>query len=174
MENNETKVDTETTNTEVNTEVETTVAEKTFTQKEFDEALQRAIARKTKNIPSDEEIKSFNEWKESKKTESEKIAEREKEYQQTLTEKEELKRENMVLKKGVNPEDVEFIVFKVSKMEGEFEDNLKDFLESNSKFTETKKEFGKATGTQTNNSANVEKESGVNALLRAKHPELFN
>lgn len=171
MEDNETKnVEVETTNTE---NVETKSTEKTFTQKEFDEALQSAIKRRTKNVPSDEDLKAFNEWKESKKTESEKQAEKDRDHQKALSLNEELKRENLAYKKGVNPEEVDFVVFKVSKMEGDFEENLNDYLEKNPKFTTKVKEQTKATGTQTNNGT-VEKENGVNAILRAKHPELFN
>ena len=46
--------------------------EKTFTQSEFNEALKNEVARKTKGMPSKEELKAFNEWKESQKTEAEK------------------------------------------------------------------------------------------------------
>ncbi len=48
-----------------NTETQTAEekVEKTFaTQEEFNEALKREVARKTRNVPSKEELKAFNEW----------------------------------------------------------------------------------------------------------------
>lgn len=63
--NNQT-VDTET--TEITEEVKETKSEKvkeekTFTQKDFDEALQKEISRKTKGIPSKEELKALKNGK---------------------------------------------------------------------------------------------------------------
>lgn len=108
--------------------------EKTFTQEEFNIALQKEISRKTKGIPSKEELKAYNEWVESQKTEKEKQEEKEKENQQILSERDNLKKENLLLRKGVKDGDIDYVLFKVSKMEGEFEDNLETFLNENSKF----------------------------------------
>lgn len=47
--------------------------EKTFaTQEDFNEALKKEVARKTRNLPSKEDLKAFNEWKESQKPEEDK------------------------------------------------------------------------------------------------------
>ena len=105
---------------------ETKKEEKTFTQEEFNIALQKEVSRKTKGIPSKEELKAYNEWVESQKTE--------KENQQILSERDNLKKENLLLRKGVKDGDIDYVLFKVSKMEGEFEDNLETFLNENSKF----------------------------------------
>ena len=89
-------VETETTETEkveTNTE-EPKKEEKTFTQEDFDKALQNAIKLKTKGIPSKEELKAYNEWKESQKTAEEKNAERERQTQELTNERDNLKREN--------------------------------------------------------------------------------
>ena len=62
-----------------NTETQTVEekVEKTFaTQEDFNEALKKEVARKTRNLPSKEDLKAFNEWKESQKTESEKQLEK--------------------------------------------------------------------------------------------------
>jgi hypothetical protein len=74
MEDNKQTVETVTTEPEV----ETTVAEKTFTQSEFDEALKKAVSRKTKDMPSKEELDKFKEWQDQQKTESDKLVEKEK------------------------------------------------------------------------------------------------
>jgi len=169
MEDNKQTVETETTATK---EVETTVETgKTFTQEEFDEALLKAVQRKTKGMPSKEELEKFKEWQDQQKTESEKQVEREKQYSKVEAENDELKRINSVLINGVKPDDVDYVVYKVSKMEGDFEDNLKSFLQANTKFTE-KESVSKATGTTSKGTA-VEEEDGVTAILKAKHPELF-
>lgn len=109
---------------------------KTFTQEEVNAML----AKEKKKMPSNEELKAFKEWKENQKTAEEKQAEKETEYKNTLSKNESLEKENQTLKAGVNIEDLDYVVFKVSKMEGEFEDNLVSFLEKNPKYLSSNKE----------------------------------
>lgn len=132
------------------------------------------VAKKMKGMPTKEELKAFKDWQETQKTAEQKQAEKETEYQKTLSEKESLVQENLVLKAGVNIDDVDYVVFKVSKKDGDFEENLKQFLEENPKYTQKEEHDEieqKATGTQvkTINSS----ETGVMAILKAKHPELY-
>ena len=147
MENEEKKetVETETTaetketekkdsNVEEKKSEETKGEGKTFTQEEFNEALKKEVARKTKGIPSKEELNAYNEWKESQKSEEEKKSEKEQEYQKTISERDSYKKENSLLRKGVNIDDLDYVLFKVSKMEGEFDDNLETFLNDNPKY----------------------------------------
>ena len=169
MEDNKEIVETETTKAE--DAKKTVETGKTFTQEEFNEALLKAVQRKTKDLPNEEELKKFKEWQDQQKTESEKQVEREKQYSKVEAENSELKRINTVLLNGVKPDDVDYVVYKVSKMEGDFEDNLKSFLQANTKFTE-KETVSKATGTTAKGNA-VEEDDGVTAILKAKHPELF-
>lgn len=112
------------------------VNEKTFTQDEVNAML----AKEKKKMPSNEELKAFKEWKENQKTAEEKQAEKETEYQKTLTKNTELENENKAFKAGVNKDDVDYVVFKVSKMEGDFEENLASFLEDNPKYLSSNKE----------------------------------
>lgn len=51
---------------------EPTQAEKTFTQADVDKLIQDRIAREKKNQLSKEELKAYQDWKESQKTEEEK------------------------------------------------------------------------------------------------------
>lgn len=94
----------------------------------------------------------------------------------TESENTSLKQEIQVLKSGVNIDDVDYILFKVSKMEGEFEDNLKDFLKNNPKYLQTKKDTEETTTTNGTSVKKITEEanSGVNAILKQKHPDLFN
>lgn len=171
MEQEVQEVETETTTTE---EVETNSAEvvKTFTQEEVDNIVKERLAKAKKGIPSKEELTKYNEWKESQKTQQDKydeLVKKDTEKDNTISN---LQKENLVLKSGITDGDeIEFIVYKVSKMDGDFEDNLKQYLADNPKHI--KKEETKATGVQSNNST-VAKENGVSAILKAKHPELFD
>lgn len=161
----ETKVETPVEQTEVETKQEESV--KTFTQEEVNELLGKEKSRLKKGMPSKEELDAFNEWKESQKTEQEKQQENLTKISNLENDKIALYQENLILKKGVKPEDVDYIQFKVAKMDGDFEENLDSYLADNSKFTKPV-----ATGTQTHTTS-VEKESGVAAILKAKHPDLF-
>ena len=145
-------------------------AEKTFTQEELNKIVQERLDKEKKKMPSKEDLKAFKEWKESQKTAEEKQAEKEAEYQRTLNELNTLKQTNAVLEAGVNKDDVDYVLFKVSKMEGDFDENLTKFLKDNPKYKESEPEGQKATGTQVKkiNSQN----DGVLGILASKHPEM--
>lgn len=139
------------------------------------------LKKKMKGMPSKEELKAFKEWQESQKTDAQKKSEQEAEYQKTLAEKEDLAKENLVFKKGVsNADDVEFLVYKISKMEGDFEDNLDKFLKEHPNYLKTEKgekqeheeQEKETTGVKVNNGS-VKPTSGVDAILKSRHPELF-
>lgn len=114
--------------------------EKTFTQAELDDIVEKRLAKVKKGIPSKEELQQYQEWKESQKTEAEKNAEKEKEYQKLAEERNNFQRENLLLRKGVKQDDIDYVMFKVSKQEGEFEDNLEQFLTDNPKYLTTYEE----------------------------------
>ena len=130
------------------------------------------VAKKLKDMPSKEELKAYKEWKESQKTESEKQAEALKELETLRQEAVNAKRENALLKKGINNDDIDYVMFKVGKMEGEFDENLVEFLKENPKFTAKEETKATTTGVKINNVES--QETGVSAILKAKHPELFN
>ena len=145
-------------------------AEKTFTQEELNKIVQERLDKEKKKMPSKEDLKAFKDWKESQKTAEEKQPEKEVEYQKTLNELNTLKQTNAVLEAGVNKDDVDYVLFKVSKMEGNFDENLTKFLKDNPKYKESEPEGQKATGTQVKkiNSQN----DGVLGILASKHPEI--
>ena len=84
-------------------------------------------------------------------------------------------RERALLRAGITDDDeIEFISYKVGKMEGDFDENLNEFLTNNTKFGANKNSTTqKATGVETKTQS-VPQESGVTAILKAKHPDLFN
>ena len=151
--------------------------EKTFTQEEVNSFLKKETAKALKGMPSKEELKAFKEWQETQKTAEQKQAEKEAEYQKALSEKENVLQENKVLKAGVNADDVDYVVYKVSKMEGDFEENLAEFLEKNPKFINQGQEpegetKGTSTGVHTQKQP-TNQDSGVMAILKQKHPEIY-
>ncbi len=128
------------------------------------------VAKKMKNMPSKEELKAFKDWQESQKTAEQKQAEKDAEYQKTLNELNTLKQTNAILSAGVNKDDADYVLFKVGKMEGDFDENLTKFLKDNPKYKESEPEGQKATGTQVKkiNSQN----DGVLGILASKHPDM--
>ena len=147
-------------------------AEKTFTQEELNKIVQERLDKEKKKMPSKEELKAFKEWQESQKTAEQKQAEKDAEYQKTLNELNTLKQTNAILEAGVNKDDADYVLFKVSKMEGEFDENLTKFLKDNPKYLKQELETTepKATGTPVKTiSSNSD---GVLGILASKHPEM--
>lgn len=146
-------------------------AEKTFTQEELNKIVQERLDKEKKKMPSKEELKAFKDWQESQKTAEQKQAEKDAEYQKTLNELNTLKQTNAVLEAGVNKDDADYVLFKVSKMEGEFEENLAKFLKDNPKYLKQELETEpKATGAPVRTISS--KNDGVLGILASKHPEI--
>ena len=166
----QTNVETETTTTNVENNSEEVV--KTFTQEEVNGIVKERLAKAQKGIPSKEELAKYNEWKESQKSQQDKyddLVKNSNEKDHTILT---LEKEIAVLKAGVTDQDeIEFICYKVGKMDGDFKENLSQYLANNPKYT--KKQETKATGIETKPQT-VPQESGVTAILKSKHPELFN
>ena len=130
------------------------------------------LAKKMKGMPTKEELKAFKDWQESQKTAEQKQAEKDAEHQKTLNELNALKQTNAVLSAGVKSDDADYVIFKVGKMEGEFEENLAKFLKDNPKYLKGEElTEQKATGAPVKSISSTE--SGVTAILKAKHPELY-
>ena len=117
-------------------------AEKTFTQAEFEKALKSALA---KRLPSKEEREQFEHWRESQQTLEEKMSvlrvqnnrlteELEKAKREGFEAVEKLKHENTIIKAGVERDAVEFVQYKVEQMEGDFDENLQDYLKEHKRY----------------------------------------
>ena len=146
-------VDTQTTN-----QNEEKATEKTFTQEQLNKIVKERLEKEQKKMPSKEE--------------AEKQAEKEAEYKKTLNELNTLKQTNAVLEAGVNKDDADYVLFKVSRMEGEFEENLAKFLKDNPKYLKQELETiePKATGAPVRTISS--KNDGVLGILASKHPEI--
>lgn len=146
--------------------------EKTFaTQEDFNEALKKELARKTRNMPSKDELKAFNEWKESQKTETEKSLEKDKKIETLEKQLAYAENKSVVANAGVDSKFQKFVLSEVSEIEGDFEDNLKDYLKENPQFLISKVETPKTNGVATKK-ISEDADDGVTAILKAKHPEI--
>ena len=129
------------------------------------------VAKKMKGMPTKEELKAFKDWQESQKTAEQKQAEKDAEYKKALEELNTLKQTNAILEAGVNKDDADYVLFKVGKMEGEFEENLAKFLKDNPKYLKQELETEqKATGAPVRTISS--KNDGVLGILASKHPEI--
>ena len=147
-------------------------AEKTFTQEELNKIVQERLDKEKKKMPSKEELKAFKDWQEGQKTAEQKQAEKDAEYQKTLDELNTLKQTNAILEAGVNKDDADYVLFKVGKMEGEFEENLAKFLKDNPKYLKQELETTepKATGAPVKSISS--NNDGVLGILASKHPDM--
>ena len=176
MENNENTVtQTETVETENKTEASgeqpVEKSEKTYTQEEVN-AINAKLKDKYEKKYAGIDLKKYKEWEDSQKTESQK-------QQEILQENETLKKElayeknkSVVANAGVDSKFQKFVLSEVSEMEGDFEDNLKDYLKENPQFLISKVETPKTNGVATQKISD-DADDGVTAILRAKHPDLF-
>lgn len=153
------------------TEQKTEEAVKTFTQDEVNTMLKKEKQKAEKKYEGID-VAKYKEWVESQKTAEQKQAEKDAEYAQKDTTISQLQKENAVLKAGVkDADDIDYVLFKVGKMEGEFEENLAKFLKDNPKYLGQELEERKATGAPVRTISS--EDNGVKAILRAKHQDLF-
>ena len=104
---------------------------RTYTQAEVDALIGKRLARERKGQPDADELAKFREWQKTQKTPEEKAKDSEAELEAARREVENTRRENFLLKQGVDPEDVEYYAYKISKTLKEnedFEDAAKAFL----------------------------------------------
>lgn len=164
-------VDTQTTEEkEAKTFKELLESNKSF-QEEFNTIIQDRLKKAKKDMPSKEDLKAFNDWKESQKTEVEKQAEVLKENETLKNRVLELENMQVVANAGVDTKFQKFVLSEVSK-DGDFEDNLKDYLKENPQYLQTTTSTPQNTGVAVNKINNSE-EDGVMAILKSKHPEAF-
>lgn len=140
MENNQNPV----TQTEVKTEVvevQTTSQneQKTFTQEEVNAMILKAESKLNKKYEG-VDLKAYNEWKESQKTEAEKQSEILKENETLKAKLLEAENKSVVANAGVDSKFQKFVISEVSQMEGEFEANLTNYLKDNPQYLFQKEE----------------------------------
>lgn len=172
MENNQTPV-TQTDDKNVVVDAQTTSKNetKTFTQEEVNAMILKAESKVNKKYEG-VDLKKYKEWEESQKTDAEKQQEILKENETLKSKIVELENISVVANAGVDSKFQKFVFSEVSK-EGDFEENLKNYLKDNPQYLKEKEvEIPKNTGIPVQR-INEDAESGVSAILKAKHPHLF-
>ena len=134
-----------------NIESKSEAKERTYSQKEYEEGINKAIANKFKGYV--------------KKAEAE-------DYEKVKSELETINKKLPLYKKGYDEDLVDFIEFTVSKMEGNYEENLEKYLESNKERFNVFSGRNKDTGVSSTNKK-VEPVDEVTAILAKKHPNLY-
>lgn len=112
--------------------------EKTFTQAEVDTLIGKRLAKAMRGMPSEDELSAYRAWKENQQTEKEKLDNLTRERDEGKTaltaaqaELEQLKREKLLLNKGIPAEDVDYYAFKIGKLVSDsktFEQAAEEFL----------------------------------------------
>ena len=107
--------------------------ERTFTQAEVDALISRRLAKERKGQPSAEELSAFRAWQKEQNGGKDEESATQSDLDSALADYEMARRENYLLRKGVDPEDVDYYVYRISKsMDGEtdFEDAAKEFFKT--------------------------------------------
>lgn len=146
--------------------------EKTLSKAEAQKMADAIVAKKLKGMPTKEELAEYKKWQDSQKTAEEKRAEEQKRYAAIESENTTLKRERSILDAGVKLDDVDYVLFKVQKMDGEFDDNLAAFLESNPKYLSKNSAKISNDGVPAGRGSEGGKANGVREALQKRHPEL--
>ena len=171
VQNVETEVTTE--NTDTQTAKENEGAFKVFkTKEEYQKAVDSIMGSK---LPKKEEMEEFKKWQESKKTEAEKQTELTKNNVDLTNRNTLLEQKLLVSDSDVSKEYRDFVQFTVSQMEGDFENNLTDYLKEHPQYlqkAEKREEGAKDSGIPVNKNGQIA-ENGVTAILKQKHPNLF-
>lgn len=151
----------------VETKTETTEEKgsKTFTQ----EQVNSMLAKERKSLPSKEELEEFKAWKESQKTDEEKKAEAETKLKKAEADSSEKDKVIAMYKQGINEKYMDFLLFTVSKMDGDFTENLTNYIKENPEYGKSSNEETKATGVPVKTVK--PQRSGVAEILAKKHPE---
>lgn len=142
--------------------------EKTFTQEQVNEMIKSRLAKVEKKYDGID-LEGYKSWLESQKTEQEKLAEREKEYQSVLNENKELKVTNALLEKGVDSKFLAFVSYEVSKLDGDITENIDKYLTEHSEYLSKREPV--ATGQAVQNMESNQND-GILSYLQQMHPEL--
>lgn len=148
---------------------------KKFTQEDVNALIKKErLKYEGKNYLEEAEFKEFQKYKDEKKTTTEKLTEKQKEVEKLMNQLTEYQHTTKILKSGVNPVYSEFVQFTVGKMQGDFEENLNEFLEKNPMYkqAENKKEEKAVGGVHTG--VTQAKLNNLEELLRKRNPKYYN
>lgn len=149
-------------------------AEKLFTQADIDRIVANRLERATRDMPSKDELKAYNDWKANQQTEAGKLKDVEKERdtekaarlaaEAKLTQYE---REKYLTAKGVSADELDFFCFKI----GQLVTDKVDFETAAEKFFKERKpavRVDMSAHVGANGGADNGSNAAMNALIRGK------
>ena len=123
--------------------------EKTFTQEEVNAMVLKETSKISKKYDGID-LEAYKKWEESQKTAEQK-------QQEEIIKIQNLQNDNNfktqmleIMKNGLSYDEAEFVQFKLSKMNGDFKENLETYLKNN-KTTEKEEKKATTTGFSQNN-----------------------
>lgn len=137
--------------------------ERTYTQAEYEAGVKKGIASKMKDLPSKEEFAEYKAWKEGQeqRAEDERKRKEQDEYKD---------RKIILLESEAKKEFHDYLIHEVSKLDGDFKENLETYLKENEQYSKNK---NISTGIR-NASSEAPKENGVREILKQRNPRAFS
>lgn len=149
-------------------------AEKLFTQADIDRIVANRLERVTRDMPTKDELKAYNDWKANQQTETDKLrdAQQERDTEKAARLAAEAKvtqyeREKFLTSKGVTADELEFFCFKI----GQLVTDKVDFETAAEKFLKERKpavRVDMSARVGANGTADNGGNAAMNALIRGK------
>lgn len=149
-------------------------AEKLFTQADIDRIVANRLERVTRDMPSKDELKAYNDWKASQQTEADKLKDVKKERdtekaariaaEAKLTQYE---REKYLTSKGVSADELDFFCYKIGQLvtdKVDFETAAEKYLKERKPAVRVDMSARVGANGGTDNGSNA----AMNALIRGK------
>lgn len=148
--------------------------EKLFTQADIDRIVEKRLERVTRDMPTKDELKAYNDWKANQQTEADKLknAQLERDTEKAARLAAEAKvtqyeREKFLTSKGVTADELEFFCFKI----GQLVTDKVDFETAAEKFLKERKpavRVDMSARVGANGGADTGGNAAMNALIRGK------
>lgn len=139
--------------------------ERRFTQAEVDAIISKRVSAVKRGMPTADELKEFRGWKAQHSSDELQTVTSERDTAQN--ELEIARRENILLRKGVPADDVDYYVYKISKLvddEVSFEDAAEKFFKDNKQRASVRMDTGAKFGNGHNSQATAN--DTMNSLIR--------
>ena len=135
-------------------------SEKTFTQSELDKIINDRLKRERAKMPSKDDLKKYNDWQESQKTEEQKWTEKQNEYEQQINSLKEENSKYMLDGKlrglGVQDKYVGLVSKEFLSYSGEdIEKDINEYLQKYPEFTNQQQHASYKTGAKVDNNSNT-------------------
>lgn len=142
--------------------------EKAFTQEEVNAMILKEVNKVTKKYEGID-LKKYKEWEDQNKTNEEKYADILKENEKLKSNLAYAENKSVVASAGVDSKFQKFVLSEVSELEGDFEENLANYLKENSQYLVNKDNSNKPKSTGVSQNGANPKVSEEKAYLDKKY-----